>query len=68
MTVPIQIRPASPEDAVELAELITELGYPTDATAVWSRIEKMPSGTYHTLVAVLDGKVVGFLGLLTLPG
>ncbi len=61
------IRSAVQTDAVELAELITELGYPAPAGEVWARIEKMPIETYETLVAVLDGRVVGFIGLLTLP-
>ena len=62
-----EIRFATQTDAGELAELITGLGYPAQADEVWARIERMPVGAYETLVAVLEGRVVGFIGLLTLP-
>ena len=63
----ILLRPAKSDDAKELAELVADLGYPVDGAELWSRIEKMPSGAYQTLVAVLENRVVGFVGLLTLP-
>ncbi len=63
----IQLRRAEPGDAKTLAELVTDLGYPVEAAELWSRIEKMPTDTYHTLVASMEGNVVGFIGLLTLP-
>jgi ribosomal protein S18 acetylase RimI-like enzyme len=63
----IFIRDASPHDASDLANLVTELGYGVETKELWSRIEKMPPGFYRTLVAVEEDKVVGFIGLLTLP-
>ena len=63
----IRLRPAEPGDAKALAELVTDLGYPVDGAELWSRIEKMPHGTYQTLVAVMENGVAGFIGLLTLP-
>ena len=63
----ILLRHARPNDAKELAQLVTDLGYPVDSAELWSRIEKMPSGAYQTLVALMENKVAGFIGLLTLP-
>jgi ribosomal protein S18 acetylase RimI-like enzyme len=63
----IHVRQAEATDAPELAELITELGYPAESQEIWSRIKKMPKETYETLVAVGENKVIGFIGLLTLP-
>ena len=65
-TAMISIRDAISTDAHDLTNLINELGYPAEAQDVWSRVEKLPK-TYCTLVAVLEGRVVGFIGLLTLP-
>jgi GNAT superfamily N-acetyltransferase len=63
----ILLRRAEPGDAKALAELVTDLGYPVDDAELWSRIGKMPHGTYETLVAVMENRVTGFIGLLTLP-
>jgi ribosomal protein S18 acetylase RimI-like enzyme len=65
-TTMISIRDAISTDAHDLAQLIKELGYSAEARDVWARVEKLPD-TYRTLVAVLEGQVVGFIGLLTLP-
>ena len=61
------IRDALPDDAGDLANLISELGYQVETQELWSRIENMPPGFYRTLVAIEENKVVGFIGLLTLP-
>ena len=63
----ILLRQAKANDAQELAQLVTDLGYPVDSAELWSRIEKMPSGSYETLVALMENKVAGFVGLVTLP-
>jgi GNAT superfamily N-acetyltransferase len=63
----ILLRRAEPSDANALAELVTDLGYPVDGVELWSRIKKMPHGSYETLVAVMENRVTGFIGLLTLP-
>jgi GNAT superfamily N-acetyltransferase len=62
----VTIRRADLIDVPELAELVTELGYPVEAPELGARLEKMPAETYATLVALIDGKIVGFIGLLTL--
>ncbi len=58
------IRPYQVSDAHDLAELLGVLGYPTDAEETAKRLERM-SSTHHTLVAVLGGRVVGFIGLIS---
>jgi GNAT superfamily N-acetyltransferase len=63
----IQVRNVTGTDAPGLAHLVTELGYPVEAEELWGRIERMPSGSYRTFVAVEEKEVVGFIGLLTLP-
>jgi hypothetical protein len=62
----IAVRDARAEDAAALAELLGELGYCDGSQDVWSRIERMPSNAYRTLVAVHEGRVVGFIGLLSM--
>jgi len=63
----ISLREAKPSDADALAQLVTDLGYPSEGSELWSRIERMPSETYKTLVAEIENQVTGFIGLLTLP-
>lgn len=62
----MKIRKATINDVPELAVLMEQLGYPTTAesmTVRFNNIESNPS--YHTLVAEMDGKVVGMIGLCT---
>jgi GNAT superfamily N-acetyltransferase len=62
----MKIRKATINDVPELAALMEQLGYPTTAesmTVRFNNIESNPS--YHTLVAEMDGKVVGMIGLCT---
>jgi GNAT superfamily N-acetyltransferase len=56
----VTIRDARDEDAPALAVLLTQLGYPTEASAVPGRLARMRSETgQHILVAEVDGEVVG---------
>jgi GNAT superfamily N-acetyltransferase len=62
----MKIRKATINDVPELAALMEQLGYPTTVesmTVRFNNIESNPS--YHTLVAEMDGKVVGMIGLCT---
>lgn len=56
------IREAAPADAVALAALMAELGYPVAPGVLWSRIERMSSPLHSTLVAEADGVMAGFVG------
>ncbi|HJT82028.1 MAG TPA: GNAT family N-acetyltransferase [Chthoniobacterales bacterium] len=59
----VAIRPAERPDAAPLAELMTQLGYPTRVSEMEMRLEtigKRPE--YRGFVAVSHGKVVGMIG------
>ena len=59
-----EIRPASGSDAVAIADLVTQLGYPTSPAQMTKRMERIAADTeYATLVATHGGRVVGFVGL-----
>ena len=60
MTSDVTIREARDADAAALAVLLTQLGYPTDSSAVPERMARMRAETgQHILVAEIDGRVVG---------
>jgi GNAT superfamily N-acetyltransferase len=54
------LRIATIDDAESLADLITQLGYPTTAAAMRGRLEAIASdSSYATFVAVASGSIVG---------
>ena len=60
------IRDAELNDAPELAVLMCELGYETDATEMEARLELiLTDPAYKTFVAIMDGSVCGTIGTLT---
>lgn len=65
----VSLRPATPEDAAEVAPLLVELGYPDNEVDVvkarlarWTREQ-----TGAALVAELDGRVVGTIAVIAVP-
>jgi ribosomal protein S18 acetylase RimI-like enzyme len=59
-------RVAEKNDAVALAQLMSELGYETTESEMQTRMERISTDErYRTFVAVLDGKVCGMIGTLT---
>ncbi len=61
----ITIREARDEDAPEIAELLSELGYPTSAQAVPQRLARMRTeGGQTTLIAEADGESVGMATIM----
>ena len=65
MTAAVEIREARPEDAVVIAELMSTLGYPTNPAAMAARLDRISAHADHmTLVAELEGRVVGMAGLV----
>jgi GNAT superfamily N-acetyltransferase len=65
--VPITIRDARPDDADAIAHLLEQLGYPTDAAAVPSRLERLRIVGDRLVVADLDGSVAGLAQLHVSP-
>ena len=60
----VQIRPIRAEDATAAVTLCTQLGYPTDASAVLARMEQIAGDANRAvLVACVDDEVVGWIDL-----
>jgi GNAT superfamily N-acetyltransferase len=58
------IRPVRLADAAGLTELMAQLGYPSDAAEMEQRLPPiLGDDSYATLVAEVDGAVVGLIGL-----
>jgi N-acetylglutamate synthase-like GNAT family acetyltransferase len=65
--VALTIRDARVEDADAIASLLDQLGYPTGAGAVESRLERVRIVGDRVVVAELDGRVVGVAQLHVSP-
>ncbi|MDQ0862282.1 GNAT family N-acetyltransferase [Bacillus sp. V2I10] len=62
----MDIREATINDVPKLVSLMDQLGYPTSVDRFKLRFNAIAANpNYHTLVAELDGKVVGMAGLCT---
>jgi GNAT superfamily N-acetyltransferase len=59
-----QIRPIQEEDTESAADLCSQLGYPTEASAMLARMRRIAADPNRAvLVACLDGAVVGWVDL-----
>lgn len=59
----LKIRTAHHKDIPALAYLMEELGYPTSVEDMKQRYDRIASNpNYHTLVAEIEGEVVGMVG------
>ncbi|MFL6020363.1 MAG: GNAT family N-acetyltransferase [Gaiellaceae bacterium] len=63
----LTIRDARAADADDIALLLGQLGYPTDAGAVRSRLERLAIVGDRVVVAELDGRAVGLAHLHVTP-
>ncbi|MCF6800399.1 GNAT family N-acetyltransferase [Bacillus sp. ET1] len=60
----MKVRELQTEDVPQLVHLMDQLGYPTSLEKLESRFSNIQSqANYHTLVAELNNKVVGMVGL-----
>jgi predicted N-acetyltransferase YhbS len=60
----VEVRPIEADDADAAAGLCTQLGYPSDAAAVLSRMRQIAGDRNRAvLVACVDGEVVGWIDL-----
>src|SRR5262245_61834514 len=56
------LRPAFTQDSEAIAALLTQLGYPADPADIPDRLVRLETFNYaETIVAELDGKVVGVI-------
>ncbi|MDQ0173254.1 GNAT family N-acetyltransferase [Paenibacillus tundrae] len=66
MSLDVTIRHSSPDDLPDLVILMDQLGYPTTYTDMLERYTYLASDpSYTTLVAELNGRAVGMIGLQT---
>src|SRR6266508_1628156 len=63
----LTVRDARASDAVDVARLLDQLGYPTDPSAVESRLERLRIVGDRVVVAELDSNVVGLAHLQVAP-
>jgi GNAT superfamily N-acetyltransferase len=64
----VAIREARPEDSEAVAELLGELGYPTDAARFERRLERIERDPSSRLfVAIVNDRVAGLAGFHELP-
>ena len=63
----ISLRPAASADAVRIAELFTEEGYPVTTSAIEARLGRFASPESRVIVADAEGVVIGFAALHVLP-
>jgi GNAT superfamily N-acetyltransferase len=63
----LTIRDAQAADAEPIAGLLAQLGYPAQASAVGSRLERLRIVGDRVVVAELDGAVVGLAHLQVAP-
>src|SRR5215207_1061531 len=66
--MPVQVRDATPADAAAVAELLGELGYPTTATEVASRLRRFGADpASRVLLAEVDGDIAGLVATHLVP-
>ena len=65
--MPLTVRDAQDGDAVDVARLLGQLGYPADAGDVLPRLERLRIAGDRVVVAELDGRVAGLAHLQVSP-
>jgi GNAT superfamily N-acetyltransferase len=65
--VDLSIRDARPDDSPDIAGLLGQLGYPTDAGSVAARLERLAVVGDRVFVADVEGRAVGLAHLQVTP-
>lgn len=63
----LTIRDARPDDAGAIADLLGQLGYPTESAAVMARLERLRIVGDRVVVADVDGTIAGLAHLQVTP-
>lgn len=64
----LRVRPAMEADAAPVAVLVTQLGYPSDASQVLARMRRVQDDPdIRMFVAESDARVIGMIGLMVFP-
>lgn len=64
----VRVRPAEDGDAPAIADLVSQLGYPSTAEQVRARLARLAGNPdIRALVAERDGQVIGVTGLMVFP-
>lgn len=63
----LEVREARPEDATEIAQLISVLGYELDSAQVSDRLAEYTGGVCKVFVALHQDRVAGFLSFHSIP-
>ena len=58
---PISLRAATPNDAVAIADLAVQLGYPVSSGEMMARLSKLPAETECVMVGSVDGEVKAWM-------
>jgi GNAT superfamily N-acetyltransferase len=65
--VDLTVRDAQQGDRVAIADLLRQLGYPTDANTVEARLQRLAVVGDRVIVAEVEGRVVGLAHLQVSP-
>ena len=64
----LRVRPAEEADAAPVAVLVTQLGYPSDASQVLARMRRVQDDAgIRMFVAESDAGVIGMIGVMAFP-
>lgn len=64
----LRVRSAAEADAGPVAALVSQLGYPSDASQVLARLRRLAGNPdIRALVAERETKVIGMIGLMVFP-
>jgi ribosomal protein S18 acetylase RimI-like enzyme len=63
----ITYRPATADDAIAIAALFTDEGYPAGPSDIRTRLNRFDSATSRVVIAEHEGAILGFVAIHALP-